>query len=568
MNPGGENRRAGTWILTGLALLAGAAWAAETPLERWGGMRFGMFVHWGPVSLKGTEIGWSRGAQVSTTEYDQLYKRFNPVKFDAAAWVGFAREAGMKYLVITTKHHDGFCLWPSKLTDYSIANTPFKRDVLRELSDECKKQGIIFSTYYSVCDWHHPDYALGSPGGSTKKPAPNMDRYAEYLMGQTRELVTNYGSLGVMWFDMGYEEPWKADYGKRIAAELKALQPTLIINDRCRGYAGDYATPEQRVGGFDMDRRWESCITICQQWSWKPDDRLKTLKECVRTLARCAGGDGNLLLNVSPMPDGAIEPRQAARLKEIGEWLKICGESIYRTRGGPFKPGRWGVSTHRGDTVYLHVFRWPEGGILLPALGRKVVSCTLLTGGTAGVDREGEATRIRVPEEFRREIDTVIAVELDGPADAIEPLDLATSFSSLARGVEVTASNVFQKDETWGPEKAADGDETTRWATDYGIRTAWLETDFGKPVTIGSVLIDECVDYGDRIREFVIEAEVDGKWNPIIDGAKVGEEYRKSFPPVTTSRVRLRILKSSEGPTIWEFELYAPEKTDKGGVKP
>jgi alpha-L-fucosidase len=549
-------------------LLAGAARAADAPLDKWSEMRFGMFIHWGPVGLKGTEIGWSRGAQVSTTEYDQLYKKFNPVKFNAAAWVGLAREAGMKYLVITTKHHDGFCLWPSKLTEYHIGNTPFKRDVLRDLADECKKQGIVFSTYYSVCDWYHPDYGLGSPGGSVKKPKPNMDRYAEYLRGQTQELVANYGPLGVMWFDIGHEDPWKAEYGVRAVAELKKLQPSLIVNDRCRGYAGDYYTPEQRVGGFDMDRRWESCITICQQWSWKPDDRLKTLPECVRTLARCAGGDGNLLLNISPMPDGSIESRQAERLREIGAWLGKHGESIYGTRGGPFKPGRWGVSTRKGNTVYLHVFEWEAGGITVPAMGLGITGCRVLTGGTAELKPVEEGMRIEVSQSNRSDIDTVLALELDGPADTIKPRTLGTTLVSLTAGAKVTSSNVYRTDPTWGPEKAVDGDETTRWATDTGTSAAWLEADFGEPRTIGSVFISECVDYGQRVGKFEIQVKEGDGWKKVLEGGAIGPIFKAKIRPVTARQVRLAILSATEGPTIWEFELFAPEKANKGGTKP
>jgi alpha-L-fucosidase len=176
-------------------------------LAWWREARFGMFIHWGPVSLKGTEIGWSRGAEVPAAEYDQLYKKFNSTLFDAGAWVRIAKQAGMKYIVITSKHHDGFCIWDTKLTDYNIMNAPFHHDILKELSAACRKQGIVFSTYYSILDWHHPDYPLGSPGGKTEKPSANMDRYVAYLKGQLAEIIRNYGPLGIMWFDGQWEKP-------------------------------------------------------------------------------------------------------------------------------------------------------------------------------------------------------------------------------------------------------------------------------------------------------------------------------------------------------------------------
>ena len=419
----------------------------ETPEQRdarlawWREARFGMFIHWGPVSLKGTEIGWSRGAEVPVAEYDQLYKRFNPTLFDADAWVALAKQAGMKYLVITSKHHDGFSIWDTKLSDYNIMNTPFHRDVLKELAAACRRHGIVFCTYYSILDWHHPDYPLGSPGGKTAKPAPNMDRYVAYLKGQVAELIRSYGPLGIMWFDGEWEKPWNPARGRDLYDWVRGLQPSIIVNNRVgsaregtegavapggtgapAAFSGDYDTPEQEVGHFRTDRPWESCIAICQQWAWKPDDKLKSLKECLQTLILCAGGDGNLLLNVGPMPDGRIEPRQVERLKEIGGWLETYGRTIYGTRGGPFKPGPWGASTHRGNSVFLHVFKWPEGALVLPPVGRRIVSSRVLTGGQAEVKQDVDGIRIAVDKEFRMDIDTLIELTLDGAASDILPV--------------------------------------------------------------------------------------------------------------------------------------------------
>jgi alpha-L-fucosidase len=414
-----------------------AAGASATPVPtdaaavaRWQRMRFGMFIHWGPVSLKGTEIGWSRGDQVPVAEYDQLYHQFNPTKFNADDWVALAKATGMKYLVFTTKHHDGFCMWDTKLSDYKITKTPFGRDVVRELADACHRQGILFCTYYSILDWHHPDYPLGSPGGKTAKPGANMDRYNDYLKGQLAELVHHYGPLGILWFDGEWEAPWTHERGVDLYNYVRQLQPDIIVNNRVgKGREdmagttkepavnpGDYDTPEQQIGRFNTTRPWESCITICQQWAWKPDDKLKSLEECVHTLVTCAGGDGNLLLNVGPMPTGEIEPRQVARLKEIGAWLAKFGTTIYETRGGPFPPGPWGVSTCRGNQVFLHVLKWPDGALRLPALSRKVLASTLLVGGHAEATAVNGGLEIRVAPDDRQEIDTVIALELDGPA--------------------------------------------------------------------------------------------------------------------------------------------------------
>ena len=200
----------------------------QKALKEFQDMKFGMFVHWGPVSLRGTEIGWSRGKEIPEAEYDQLYKEFNPVLFNADEWIKTLKDAGMKYLVITAKHHDGFCLWDSKYTDYDMAATPFKRDVLRELADACKNQGISFGTYYSVCDWYHPDFPLGSPGGRTKKANPNLDRYVQYLRNQVTELIQNYGPLSTIWFDVPQEvDP---NHGIPTVKMIYDLQPDILIS--------------------------------------------------------------------------------------------------------------------------------------------------------------------------------------------------------------------------------------------------------------------------------------------------------------------------------------------------
>jgi len=443
-------------LLTNLASNADETKPAPAPapypdrLQWWTDARFGMFIHWGPVSLKGTEIGWSRGAQVPAAEYDKLYLQFNPTNFNAGQWVKIAKQAGMKYIVLTTKHHDGFCLWDTKLTDYNIMNTPFHRDVTRELAEACRQQGLVFCTYHSICDWRHPDYPLGSPGGKSQKPDANMDRYNQYLKDQVAELLKNYGPLGVLWFDGEWESPWTVERGQDLYRHCRSLQDSLIINNRVskgregmagttaqtRENPGDYDTPEQTIGKFQDQRPWETCMTICNQWAWKPNDPMKSLKQCLQTLALCAGGDGNLLFNVGPMPDGRIEPRQIERLKEMGAWLVKYGDTIYRTRGGPWKPTKAVASTRRGNSVFLHVFKWDGDSVALPGIPAKVRRAKVLTGGKARVTQEKNQIVLRlqpptplppdhgaelllprrVPPPVREEMDTIIQLDLDQSA--------------------------------------------------------------------------------------------------------------------------------------------------------
>jgi alpha-L-fucosidase len=425
------------WLATTTAIAQTTA--TETDAQKaermrwWTDARFGMFLHWGPVSLKGTEIGWSRGKEVPVEEYDGLYKNFNPTAFDARQYVSIAKEAGMKYITLVAKHHDGFSMYATKLSDYNIMNTPFKRDIAKELADECQRQGIRFCVYYSIIDWHHPDYLPRGPGDRRPAKDATLDNYFRFMNGQLQELVAAYHP-SVIWFDGDWDNNWTALRGREVYAMLHRLDPNLIMNNRLgtgRGKdgisppettVGDFHTPEQVIGRFFDDRNvyWESCITLGRQWSWKPNDELKTVKQCVDLLVENAGRDGNFLLNIGPMPDGRIEPRQAERLREIGRWMKPYGESIYGTRGGPFKPENWGVSTCTDDTIYLHVLRWPDNGRLsLPGVGRKVVGHRLLGAGEVEVKQTANRLVIVVSPATCQQLDTVVALKLDGSAQPV-----------------------------------------------------------------------------------------------------------------------------------------------------
>ncbi len=530
--------------------------ANSVRLKHWQDSRFGMFIHWGPVSLKGTEIGWSRGSEVPIDEYDTLYTRFNPVKFDADRWVQIAQDAGMKYIVFTTKHHDGFCMFNTKQTDHNIMNSPFGRDVVGELADACKRHGMPFGCYYSVTDWHHPDFPLGSPGGSTRKPNPNLNAYEEYLRKQVAELITNYGPLNTIWFDVPQEVDAKR--GKGIVDYVRSLQPDILINNRC-SVPADYDTPEQTVGRFQRNRPWESCITICQQWSFKSNDTMKSVKECVETLVRCSGGDGNLLFNVGPTPLGEIEDRQAARLHEMGLWLKRYGKTVYGTRGGPFKPGAWGCATSRGSSIFLHVMHWPEGGLELPSIPGHILKSASITGRTFTLKQTDNGIHIVPgPAISNSAIDDIVELRIDGRATDIAPLYTG---SSLTTGKHATASNVFRGLEEYSASAAVDGDDGSRWATDRGTHSAWLQVDLASAVQVGRVHVVQEADYALRIKRWQLEVRDDEKenWNVILAGTTMTPDYNSDIKPITARFVRLNIVEATEGPTISEFQLFAPK---------
>jgi alpha-L-fucosidase len=412
-----------------------AALPAAERLAWWREARFGLFIHWGPVSLKGTEISWSRAntnpacpnkGPIRAGVYDNLYKEFNPTLFNAAEWAGIAKAAGTRYVVLTAKHCDGFCLWPTKTIDHHIGNSPFRRDVCGELAEAVRGAGLRIGWYYSPMDWYDPDCR-------TERNAAYVGRMQE----QVRELVTRYGRIDVLWFDWdGGTIPWDQKATYRI---VRGAQPQIIVNNRLECSSGgnsadkytgpdaDYLTPEQEIGAYNDAQPWETCMTLGTQWSWKPDDKIKSADDVIRILARCAGGDGNLLLNVGPMPDGRIEPRQVDVLKQVGAWLAERGESIYGTRGGPFKPGDYGASTHKGNTIYLHIFQWSGDALRLPAIPAKVLGSRTLGGGRAAVHQTESGIEISVAEKDRKPADTVVVLELDGPASRIAAVEMPAS---------------------------------------------------------------------------------------------------------------------------------------------
>ncbi len=541
-------------------------------LKRWQDSRLGMFIHWGPISQLGTEIGWSRGGArpdgvggtgaIPVEKYDNLYRTFNPTKFDANEWVRIAKSAGMKYIVIVAKHHDGFCMFDSKLTDYKITNSPFQRDVCAELAAACHAAGISLGFYYSPPDWHNPDFIK------------NEDQYIQYMHGQVRELLTNYGQVDILWFDhdggRNTPEMWGDD---TLFPMIRELQPQILVTKRAGGW-GDFNTPEQKVGSFDNKNPWESCMTISSSnaWAWGGDkDGVKPLAEILKMLVNCAGGDGNMILNIGPQPDGEINAQQAGRLKEMGEWLGKYGESIYGTRGGPYKPATWCASTCKDNIIYLHVFTWSGDSLVLPPISKKILKAELLGGGTVNYHQDDAGLTISVPPSDRQEIDTVVKLELDGPAQDIPPLDVtvgsiasgktATSsplnatLGSIAGGKTATASNVYRNDPSYAAGKAFDNDPNTRWATDEGTSQAWLEVDLGRPMSISRIAIDEA--FPGRVQSFELQYKDGDQYQTFYSGTGLGSNFETSdFKPITAQIIRLNILKAPGGPTISEFQLF------------
>jgi len=389
-----------------------------------------MFIHWGVYSELGDGEWVMETRPVNGGDYAKLPGFFNPIKFDPAAWVALAKAAGMKYITITSKHHDGFAMFDSRLSDWNVvARTLYGKDVIGMLAAECHKQGIKLFLYHSQLDWHSPDYfPRGSTGLKTGRPETgNWDAYLNFMDGQLRELLTNYGEIGGVWLDGMWDKPDADWHLARTYALLHQLQPQALVGSNhhknpfpaktfkcskriCRAVIRRASTPEQSVSALPL----ETAETMNDSWGFRiTDDHYKSTGDLIRYLVRAAGMNANFLLNVGPMPSGEIQPEFVQRLKEVGKWTKQYGESIYGTRGGP-AAGPWGVTTQRGSTVYVHVLDWNGPVLALPNLPRPVRSARLLRDGSSvEFSTVMGALVLKVPELWPDEVDRVIALELE-----------------------------------------------------------------------------------------------------------------------------------------------------------
>ncbi len=393
--------------------------------------KFGMFIHWGVYSLLGEGEWVFHERKLTVDEYNRLPVFFNPQKFEAQAWVALAKAAGMKYITITSRHHDGFAMFDSKVSDWNIVQrTPYARDPLKMLADECHRQGIKLFFYYSQLDWHNPDYyPRGTSGWDNGRPqSGNWNRYLdEYMNGQLRELLSNYGPIGGIWFDGMWDKPDADWHLAKTYALIHQLQPAALIipNHHQTPKPGeDVQTferdlPGQNTAGFNTkyvssDLPLESSDTINESWGFNiGDSKYKSPAELVRRLVRAAGNNSNLLLNIGPMPNGEIQQEFVSRLREVGQWLSKYGDSVYGTRGGPFPPGDWGVTTQKGNKVYVHVLNWTAPLLALPPIPAKVIAAnSMLDAARLEFSQNPDGLILKVPATISAEPDRVIVLTL------------------------------------------------------------------------------------------------------------------------------------------------------------
>jgi len=395
--------------------------------------KFGLFIHWGASSVLGDGEWVMNNRRIPVSLYERLAPQFNPTRFDPAAWVGPAKVAGMRYMTVITKHHDGFALFDSKETTWDIVDrTPYGKDVIAMLADECRRQGLRLFVYYSQLDWHHPDYyPRGATGTSAERPdSGRWERYLDYMDAQLTELFTNYGALGGVWFDGMWDKP-EADWRlERTYALIHRLQPAALIgsNHHRAPFPGEdfqmfeKDLPGQHTTGFNEGQAvsvlpLETAETINDSWGFRLTDRnYKSTRDLIRYLVRAAGHNANFLLNIGPMPNGEIQPEFEERLRGVGQWLERWGESIYGTRGGPLPPDSWGVATSNGDKIYVHILDWSERILALRPLERRVRRARRLRDNQAVEVRQDEwGVVLRLPPGPLDAVDEIVVLEM-GPA--------------------------------------------------------------------------------------------------------------------------------------------------------
>ena len=531
----------------------------EDRMDWWSNAKFGMFIHWGVYSVpagvyKGQEVHgigeWIMNhAKIPMAEYQKYASQFNPVKYDPEAWVKMAKDAGMKYIVITSKHHDGFALFDSKVTKWNVVDaTPYGKDLLKPLAKACKKEGIKLGFYYSQAqDWNHPG---GAATGGHWDPAQNgsMDEYIDKIaVPQVKEILSKYGEIAILWWDT------PTDMNKERAEKflpVLAKYPNLITNDRLGGgIKGDTETPEQYIPATGFSgRHWEVCMTMNDTWGYKTNDHnWKSTKDLILKLSDIVSKGGNFLLNVGPTSEGEIPQPSIDRLRQVGEWMKVNGDAIYGTSANPFPYLPWGRTTIKGQKLFFHVVDWPKDGILKLPMRNKVVNAYLMTNTqkNLGIVQDADFIKISVPAEAPDTLLPVVALEFEGKPDVLPIPTAGATARASSVNPEKPLSNLF------------DGDLKNRWEPAAGEKESWVEVDLGKPTAIENITLWE--PWGPRDnhgQDIQLLVKKGNKWEKIVEGKTRGDGFSQSFTPVTGQYFRLNI-KGSKGevPAISEWIL-------------
>ena len=551
-------RKTLTFIMALVLALNTFAQSKPDKMDWWKEAKFGLFIHWGVYSVpagvyNGKDIAgigeWimNRG-KIPTSEYQAYAKHFNPVKYNPEAWVKMAKDAGMKYLVITSKHHDGFTLFETKASKWNIVEaTPYGKDLLKPLAEACHKNGIRLGFYYSQAqDWNNPGGAA-SGGHWDKAQDGSMDEYIDKVaVPQVKEILSNYGQVDILWWDT------PTDMNKERAEKflpILAKYPNLITNNRLGGgYNGDTETPEQFVPATGFPgRNWETCMTMNDTWGYKSkDNNWKSPQVIIQTLIDIVSKGGNYLLNVGPTSEGLVPQPSIERLAEVGKWMKINDEAIYGTTASPFSYLPWGRCTQKGNKLYLHVFEWPiDGKISLPVLN-KISRAYLLTDPKKALKVEKSMTKntITLVGDAPDKIASVVVVELNSPPEVL-PLPTAGKPATASSEKEGTsAKNLF------------DGNPKNKWQPTAEDKDKWVEVDLGEEIAIGAFsIVEPWHPWDNKGQKIELQYKSGDKWVVAFAVTTNGTGHTASFAPLSARYFRLKIVEAKE-PTINEWILF------------
>jgi alpha-L-fucosidase len=537
--------------------------AEANKMKWWKDAKFGMFIHWGVYSvLAGTYEGkkisgigeWIMNiAKIPIDKYKPYANQFNPVKYDPEAWVKMAKDAGVKYIVITSKHHDGFALFDSKATDWDIVDaTPYSKDLLKPLVAACRKEGIKIGFYYSQAqDWNHPGGAAIN-GHWDKAQEGDMDTYLDTIaVPQVKEILSKYGDIDILWWDT--PKDMTKDRAEKFIPILQ-LYPKLITNNRLGGgFKGDTETPEQFVPSTGFPgRNWETCMTMNDTWGYKSyDTNWKSSKALIRNLIEIVSKGGNFLLNVGPTAKGEIPQASIERFAKIGKWIRINKEAVYGTTASPFPYLSYGRCTRKAQKLYLHVFDYPSNGRLGVPMTNQISKAYLLAEPkktlkiTAGVNR----SEIQLPKYVPDTINTVVVIEFSGEP-IIKP--------SPTAGKEIVVSS--QNSYTYGGKNLLDGDRLTQWEAAKGERNATIEINLQIPTSISTLIVDEpWHPWDNKMQKLVLQYKLGNEWKTIVETATKGTGLVQKFKPVIAQIFRMKIENKDGEPTLSEWQLYGPE---------
>jgi alpha-L-fucosidase len=376
----------------------------------WHEAKFGMFIHFGLYAAHQRHEWAMETEAIPVAEYQRLTALYNPAPTAARAWARLARAAGMKYMVLTSKHHEGFCNWDTKLTNYNAMQVGPRRDVIREYVDAARAEGLRVGFYYSLMDWHHPDGARCADDMQARR------RFVDYTHGLIRELMTNYGKIDILWYDVSWPLDAAGWESEKMNQMVFSLQPDIIVNNR-NSLPGDFSTPEQRIAAEAGGRAWESCMTLNDSWGYqRADDNWKSARTVIRNLITCARDGGNYLLNIGPQPDGGIPAESVRILSEVGEWMKVHGHTIQGAQPCRVKRSNYANFTRKGNTLYMHVHFWPGSDVSIAGLKVRVLSAKFLkTGKAIAVQQDPYRTQMTgLPDYAPDSPVTTIALECDG----------------------------------------------------------------------------------------------------------------------------------------------------------